>query len=160
MRDFIPDVDDGLNVLNSPTARQMLIYQTVTNQSLFFDFQDMLYQAGYPQETRNVSVSNGNQAANSQPFSPGDKLLNIDNQNSWVGVILGTGYHVFGTGSKFDIDVWALSHFPSSHKKIYQGDIKVKLFGLYVIDIGKTFVEVKGTPSYDDAPGGEIYGRI
>ena len=64
--DMFPTVADALDMFNSPAAKQMLIQRyTLSGQSLTADngtyttFMNELNTLGWPQNTRNVSLSNG-----------------------------------------------------------------------------------------------------
>jgi Secretion system C-terminal sorting domain len=71
----------GLNMMDVPAARQMLITRInlngVINNNLHDAWQTELRNMGYPQQSRNVAVSNGSECGVGQGFPPGATLLNV-----------------------------------------------------------------------------------
>ena len=161
IRDFLIDVDDALNVVTSPAARQMLAYQNAFDNipSLHGQYLNMLNTAGYPQQTRNVAITNGSGVGIGQPFGAHHNLLHINDVNGWMGIgAVGEWllYHVLGTGTLVKVDVWAVPNNPTSWEKIYEGRYQVKLLHTSLVTIPRAFIETMWTRPYDNAPGGEI----
>ncbi len=78
----IPMVSDALEVLNSPAAKQMLIYNvndagTGYDNSIHTTFLAEYEQLGFPQKCQNIAVSNGISSGASL-FSPGSDLVDIN----------------------------------------------------------------------------------
>lgn len=71
----------GLNLMDLPAARQMLINRInlngVINNNLHDAWQTELRNLGYPQQSRNVAVSNGSECGVGQGFPAGATLLNV-----------------------------------------------------------------------------------
>jgi hypothetical protein len=76
----------GLNLMDVPAARQMLISRInmggSINNNLHNDWQNELRALGYPVQPRNVAVSNGSECAFDQGFQPGADLLSYDGKAS------------------------------------------------------------------------------
>ncbi len=84
-------------LLETPAARQMLQYQANLsgynlgfNNSTHTAFMTEYRNLGYPQQTRNVAISNGSECGRAQAFGPYATLLNIDDGfklNYWLGLV-------------------------------------------------------------------------
>lgn len=75
-------VSDYLGILDEPAVKQMLIQwvdrdYTIDN-TVHDAWQTTLKSMGYPQNTKNVAISNGSQCAITQGFSPGSTLFDVD----------------------------------------------------------------------------------
>jgi hypothetical protein len=72
-------INDIQNVFNSQGTRQLLANSINGNFSLdntaFDNFQTDLQAKGYPQQTRNIAISNGSHCANLQEVGPQQELL-------------------------------------------------------------------------------------
>ncbi|MCB0762505.1 MAG: hypothetical protein KDC12_13345, partial [Flavobacteriales bacterium] len=66
------------NALMSPAARQMLRYQTFGGSDLYNDWYATLNEIGYPEDTRNIAISNGSLSGWSPGIESGDVLLEYD----------------------------------------------------------------------------------
>ncbi len=78
----IPMVSDALEVLNSPAAKQMLIYNvndagTGYDNSIHTTFLAEYDQMGFPQKCQNIAVSNGI-SSGATLFPPGSALVDIN----------------------------------------------------------------------------------
>lgn len=88
-RDMFPDAIEGLNIFNSPAAKQMLIQRYVLNgQTLTADnsthtsFMNELNNMGWPLNCRNVVLSNG--ACNGATvFNDNSQMLNVVGNKNW-----------------------------------------------------------------------------
>ncbi|MGB7786040.1 MAG: T9SS type A sorting domain-containing protein [Salinimicrobium sp.] len=73
---------DYLDLLDQPAVKQMLVQWVnksyIIDNSAHNNWQILLKNKGYPQLTKNVAISNGNQCANTQGFDPGDTLFSVD----------------------------------------------------------------------------------
>jgi hypothetical protein len=127
------------DILNSPAARQMLVYHFTTPASttaapdpLRIVFDAELSALGYPALSRNVAVANGSGDGLSQGFAPAEQIVRW-NYDIGIAVIRG--------------NVWAVPDGASA--QIFQG----RLFVLF--STNRTLnVSVSGTAPYDGAPGG------
>lgn len=75
-------VKNALNLLDVPAARQMLYNRVLNNGQLsnadHNAWQLELRNLGYPQQSRNVAVSNGSECGIGQGFQPGATLLSFN----------------------------------------------------------------------------------
>jgi len=174
---FISKIQQGLAILNSPAARQMLIYQTPdfqpNNQSEHIKFMNELTamgNGGFPALTRNVAISNGSQSGNGQFFAPGSQLLGITGNSlttlrtplykifgAFASIVLQTRYYV-------DIHVYAMPSYNVKSFVIYRAKMIVQVLGivLYVKDASQ---QVSSVDPIDSAPGGKydltfLFGAI
>ena len=82
----VPILEDALKVLNSPAAKQMLIYNvnytgTGYDNSIHTAFLTEYEQMGFPQKCQNIAVSNGN-IEGTQLFAPGSQLFEVNYRKS------------------------------------------------------------------------------
>ncbi|MDR0438435.1 MAG: T9SS type A sorting domain-containing protein [Bacteroidales bacterium] len=176
----IKDIAGAIALLNSPAAKQMLIY--TIDKGYNFDnpvgdvFKQELDLLGFPEQTENIAISNGSNRG-TQSIPPGSHLVKQSESNGWVNVLLSltsstwaslsilTNYPQllflnFGIGSnhlKVDIEINALKNLSAS--TIYHGRIYVrrKLFFLLPINIDLENRKITSTSSMyavDGAPGG------
>lgn len=173
-------------LLDAPGTKQLLINSvdsgfniTATEHNTW---QTLLDNKGYPQDTRNISLSNGNHCANPQPFNPGDNLflLNGDGGTSLLTDFLMTlfpGFTDLGVitlanilnepgllvallpgKSSFDLEFRsrALPQAGSSGQ-VYKGNItftkKILFFNINVTITDRSY-NASGLLSYDYYPGG------
>lgn len=128
-----------LAALDSPAARQMLVYHhedppgaTGSPNPLRADFEaDLAALGDYPTLTRNVAVSNGSGSGIGQGFAPGEQIIEWE-ANIIIAQVVG--------------NVFAVSDGPSS--LIFEG--LLEFFG----SGDSQDVSVGGTEPYDNAPGG------
>ncbi len=133
--------DEGaLNKINSPAAKQLLIYHwstwdlrsTIERKQLYADPNF----SSFPSLSRNVAVSNGS-GTGEKFFNPGDKLIDYRTENFWANI----------TGN-----VWALPYESSSNLS--------SITELLYDPLGPIFLKLnlacKGTEliACDGAPGG------
>lgn len=79
-------IADIQNLLNAQGTKQLLANYInssfAIDNSAFNTFQTELRNLGYPQQTRNVALSNGNHCANPQSFNPGANLFTLNGNAS------------------------------------------------------------------------------
>ncbi|MCY0977166.1 T9SS type A sorting domain-containing protein [Chryseobacterium wangxinyae] len=144
-------VGDVLTLTDTPAARQMLLnyvnrnYQI--NNSMHDDWQITLKTKGYPQQTRNVAISNGSECGTDQTFS---NLLRLyketPNQHMFsdiLGSLIGVATHRLDMivlaslpGSSkyvFDITAKPMTQLNASNQ-IYNGSIKYKKKILWLVN--------------------------
>jgi hypothetical protein len=130
-----------LGCLNTPAARQMLVYHlteppgsTGEPDPLRAGFlADLAAAGGWPAELRKVAVANGSGAGADQGFGPGDQIIFYE-YDSFLVDIRG--------------NVWAVPDM-TSHI-ILQGLIDM----IWPLPDSQMNVTVSGTKPYDSAPGG------
>ncbi|WP_290475803.1 MULTISPECIES: T9SS type A sorting domain-containing protein [unclassified Leeuwenhoekiella] len=87
-------VNDYLNLIDEQAVKQMLYQWMETdysiNNTIHQQWQTELAGLGFPEDTRNISIANGDQCANNHGFLPSENLLSIDGQyrTSWLSDIL------------------------------------------------------------------------
>ncbi|MDP3665671.1 MAG: hypothetical protein Q8R50_03250, partial [Sediminibacterium sp.] len=86
--DLFPSAVDGLNLLNSPAAKQMLIQNyTLSGETLTADnsvhaaFMNELNAMGWPLNCRNVTLSNGS-CSSAKPFPDNSNIVQISGAHS------------------------------------------------------------------------------
>jgi len=134
------DAQALLDALNSPAARQMLVYHhsVLPSTSAGPDplraalETDLTAVGEYPSEPRKVAVANGGSTQVGQGFSPGDQIISWDYSSLLVNL----------TG-----DVWAVS--AGATQLIFDG-----LISIFLILNDTEAISVTGTMPYDNAPGG------
>jgi hypothetical protein len=127
------------DILNSPAARQMLVYHfkepatsTGAPDPLRGTMDAELATLGYPTQCRNVAVANGSGIGLSQGFDPGEPIVQWDYD---IVIIVIHG------------NVWAVPN--GTNTQIFQG----RQYALF--SLNQTLnVSVSGTAPYDGAPGG------
>lgn len=74
-------IEDMQDLLNAPGTKQLLANYISSgfslNNSVGDSFRTELRNLGYPQQTRNISLSNGNHCAIPQNFNPSDNLFSL-----------------------------------------------------------------------------------
>jgi hypothetical protein len=136
-----PDAAFFRDRLNTPAARQMLVYHFTsppgsTGQAdpLFAALQaDLAAVGGYPRLLRRVAFSNGNGQMLDQGYGPGTQLIDYVYNSSFIVQIIG--------------NVWAVPD--GGPGTVFNG----KIYVLFLQNTLRT-VTVSGTKPYDDAPGG------
>ena len=146
----------GLNLSDVPAARQMLINRinlagNIEN-NLSTAWQTELRNLGYPQQTRNIAVSNGSECAINQGFAPYADLLTFNGKANtrFLGDILGTiGMPFFGAllnkpqfflgilpgRNEFFFDFNCKAQPNSGTPLLYKGKITYRKKLLYFIDV-------------------------
>ena len=125
--------------LNTPAARQMLVYHFTTpaSNTVAADplrnqlVADLASAGGYPTHPRLVAIANGSGVRAGQGFAPGEQVVRYEYSNFLVRI----------TGN-----VWAVPNGASA--TIFRGNIQI------VLPVGSSTVTVSGTAPYDNAPGG------
>ncbi|MDH3198297.1 MAG: T9SS type A sorting domain-containing protein, partial [Candidatus Krumholzibacteria bacterium] len=129
-----------LSRLDTPAARQMLVYHHTTPPSgspsadpLRAVFAaDLATVGGYPSQPRRVAVANGSATMQNQGFAAGDQIIAWEYNTFLVDI----------TGN-----VWAVPDGGST--RIFEG-----LIWVFLIQNESLDVTVSGTLPYDNAPGG------
>ena len=195
LEDLVVGIADGAAILydvqtmfDAPSARQMLKYHVKGNytidNSMNIAWQNELENMGYPQQTRNIAISNGNHCAVTQSFNPGDELFRVKgnirsgwlsdlllttfplaNNFLWTGVATITYEPSFLIGilpgnNKIKADFWAKALPQNGSKPIYRGFMSYtkKLMWLIPITIhitNENFDSPANVLPYDYYPGGE-----
>jgi len=152
----------GLNLSDVPAARQMLINRinlagNVEN-NLSTTWQTELRNLGYPQQTRNIAVSNGSECAINQGFAPYADLLTFNGKANtrFLGDVLGTiGMPVLGGllnkpqfflgilpgRNEFFFDFNCKAQPVGGTPQIYRGKITYRKKLLYFIDVNTTITD-------------------
>ena len=105
----------SMNLLNSPAAKQMLIYQLtgtgdnisdISSSSDYQSFMTEYHNKGLPQNCQNVAMSNGSSCGTTQPIQPGDYYVNVNESQRLdygqkFGVVFLSMFTIFTNQSKF-----------------------------------------------------------
>ena len=184
MQELIPEIQEGLDLLNSPAAKQMLIYQlqgtgdnlSIDNNSLFQSFKTEYSNMGYPQQNniRNIAIANGSECGTPLDFEPFDQILdyNINEDGGYVlsyityilNVLSYNPLKIFSSLLSTDTDIkgnFTLNALPSlQSKQIYRGRLYIEKEVLWVIDIHEPLIDEETVNSsssmlaLDNASGG------
>ncbi len=140
-KDLDAVIQQMLDVLNQPAAKQMLVYHytdpvstTAGHDALFDSFYNELNAMGYPQNTRNIALCNGRADGVGQPYTDGDQVIKYEYSVPFLVTLKG--------------NVWSVRNNASN--KIMDG--RLYIAGM----MNKTqSVTVFSSKPYDNAPGGE-----
>lgn len=171
-------VGDVLTLTDTPAARQMLVnyvnrnYQI--NNSIHDDWQNTLKTKGYPQESRNVAISNGSECGTDQTLSNLLRLYKETPNQHMFSDILGS---LIGVATN-RLDMIVLASLPGSSKyvfditakpmtqlnasnQIYNGSIKYKKKILWLVNaqvelLNGTANQPSGILPFDKYGGGRF----
>lgn len=169
---------DVLTLTDTPAARQMLInyvnrnYQI--NNSMHDEWQTILKAKGYPQQSRNVAISNGSECGTDQTVSNLVRLYKETSHPTFLSDIIGS---LIGVATS-RLDMIVLSSLPGSSKyvfdisakpmtqlnasnQIYKGSIKYKKKILWLINsqvelLNGTANQPSGILPFDKYGGGRF----
>lgn len=174
-----------LSLADQPASRQMLINWVNgsgnIDNTLHDQWQTELRNLGYPTQNniRNIAISNGAECGTTQPFSPGDEILNINGKANTrflgdllgrtafplVGFLLGQEWFYLGVlpgrnDIKYDFVAKAQPQQGIS-QQIYHGKISYTKSILWLIPVNVTISERNNNSNssllpYDYYAGGEI----
>ncbi len=138
--DDSPDAAALLAALDSPAARQMLVYHHTEPPGATGEsdplraglLADLAAVGGYPPATRKVAIANGSGARIGQGFSAGEQIIRWEYESFLVDI----------TGN-----VWAVPD--ASSQVVFHG-----LIDFILLPADERFVTVGGTRPFDNAPGG------
>lgn len=117
-------VGDMLTLTDTPAARQMIInyvnrhYQI--DNSVHDNWQNILKAKGYPQQSRNVAISNGSECGTDQTLADLVRLYKETSQPNFLSDIIGS---LIGVATS-RLDMIILSSLPGSSKYVF--DITAK----------------------------------
>jgi hypothetical protein len=182
-----PSLNDGLALLQSPAAQQMLIYQlsgtgtniSVNTNSPFGSFATEYKNLGYPVQNgiRNIAISNGSECGSPLNYSPYATLANVNKKidlpyfvtniiftiaNAWSlnPIRTLTSFLSTDTDIKAEFDMKALPN--QQAQQIYNGKIFIKKKVLGFINIEEQLIGTKTFSSTSsmlpiDNAGGGVY---
>ena len=195
LEDLIVGIADGAAILydvqtmfDAYSAKQML--KKYVNNDYEVDnqvheaWQNELNQIGYPQQTRNIALSNGNNCASPQPFNPGDELFKVKGsvRTGWFSDLLLTVFPLANNilwtstatityepgfllgilpgGNRIKAEFWAKALPQSGSEQIYRGFISYTKKVLWAIPItvhitNKNFNSPSNTLPFDYYTGGK-----
>jgi len=173
----------ALTIQDTPAAMQMNYHYV----DIFSKPTEMFHKAwqqefdamGYPQNSRNIAISNGNECALGHGFEPGDKIISLHETNNFsfledLAVGIGTGLagividdpilavlgFMFGASTYYiDFDIHTTPNPYASERKVYYGKISYVKKYLWIIPIPYTIMErtnyaPKGYMPFDSYAGG------
>ncbi len=174
-------------ILDAPAIKQMLINNvnsSLNPDNTFHDnWQTELKNMGYPQQTRNISLSNASHCAEGYNLASNETLLEVTGKGSIggfdnlivllspfgyiPGYILGD-FETFALGfllgrSELDAEFRVKAFPQSGTAQIYKGRLTFKKNFLWLIPITRTITNVQkdspsGTLFFDNYPGGAVPG--
>ncbi len=176
--DYIEEINQGLALLNTMSARQMLIYKVSSNfsydNSVHDSFISEYRSMGFPQQCYNVAISDG--SGNGSPIYPaGTNLINYSISYSlswWMDLLLNLfGSNFIATsvpalavvsilpGSSQIHAETSINAIPASPGNLYHGRIYVRKKILWFIPVNvditnRNFNSVSTMVPIDGAPGG------
>ncbi|MGB5982646.1 MAG: hypothetical protein WBG46_10940 [Nonlabens sp.] len=165
--DEFEELEEALDLLESPAAQQMLTYQLqgtgasinhITGNTLHDDFLNEYQAMGYPQQAniRNIAISNSTDCGTPLDFEPYDELIDFDEELDVASdlefVLFGIADVIFVTplrglssilSTKREIKAkFKCNALPSQEfKRIYNGRVYVKKQLLGFIDINEDIME-------------------
>lgn len=186
IKDLVPGLGDAFNLLQTPAAQQMLIYQlsgegvsTPVNNSPHASFIAEYKNLGFPAQggIRNIAISNGSECGTPLNYAPYAPLVTINeaidlpylvtnialtlvNVISANPIKIATSILSTNTDIKADFDLRAL---PANQTlRIYKGGVYIKKKVLFLINIEEPLMAEKSTYSTSDMlpldnAGGGIY---
>tara|TARA_R110000764_G_C11029474_1_gene385440 strand:+ start:32706 stop:35957 length:3252 start_codon:yes stop_codon:yes gene_type:complete len=178
-------VNEGRKLIDQPAVRQLLINWVDVNYEINNQaheaWQDELNAMGYPQQTRNIALSNGSHCAQPYGIEPSQTLARLKGTGSTMPLsdgitfLTGTGFLIGAalgdiqaallgflpgkTKLKTDFHIWA---FPGGEEGwVYKGWIQYEKKFLWVAPLmrtitNKTFPFPEETLLLDDFPGGAM----
>lgn len=170
----------GLNLMDVPAARQMLMNRInlngVINNNLHNDWQTELRNLGFPQQSRNIAVSNGSECGVSQGFQPYATLMSYNGKANtrvltdflgqvgipFAGIVLFKPQFLLGIlpgRNEFFFDFYAKAQPNGGTSQIYKGKIDYRKKVLYLVNVNTTITnrDRYADPSVlaiDGSPGG------
>lgn len=165
-----PDIRAGEKILNTPAARQMLIYrapndfsnQTGTDlkQDNHIDFYAEYQAMGLPANCEVYMLTNGSAegVSGGQEFGPHAELIKFDFSNSDFDDFLventGVGWLRFFTGGSIKFNLNALPNYSGVKERIYKGHFGARVLTVVFLSFTHKVVKVKEVYPYDSSPGG------
>jgi pimeloyl-ACP methyl ester carboxylesterase len=168
IKDIVPALNDGMDLLQSPAAQQMLIYQlsgtgsgvSNTTNSLRTSFTTEYTSMGYPTQggIRIIAISNGSECGTPLGFAPNANLVNV---NEKIDLPWFTTNIVFTVLNAFSLNpIRTLTSFLSSNtdikaefnlralpnqqaQQVYNGKIYIKKNVLGLINVEEQLINQK-----------------
>jgi pimeloyl-ACP methyl ester carboxylesterase len=166
LEDNFPELSEGLALLQSPAAQQMLVYQlqgtgdgvSIDNTTLQASFLNEYKAMGYPQQNgiRNIAIANGTECGNPLDFNPYDHIVNANIEvdlpffltNIALAIINGVSINPLkflssllstNTDVKAQFTLRALPSLQS--KQIYRGRLYIKKTILFLITVHEPLID-------------------
>ncbi|RMG59194.1 MAG: hypothetical protein D6722_22640 [Bacteroidetes bacterium] len=170
----IPGISTLVSYLNSPAARQLLVYHAFNSGPILFPpvstpvlvtspehtaLYNQLELMGMPQETdENIAISNGSGLppgqARDQGFQAGDVMLQLSASQGtllpWWQAYL---FSIHGGNVLLNFQIHAVPD--GNFQQIYRGIFDLRILGQSLFS-GSRIVFASNTLPYDNAPGGSI----
>lgn len=151
------------HALLRPAARQMLIRQTNEDLSLYENYMSFLSEIGYPQETRNIALADGNMNGIGQGFADGAELLNYNCDILGYNLVK---FHLRATPGDPYNDASTSSHYVVSELNHSQtqscsGFLDCLLNPFFILSsVSSTSWLPSSAERLDNAPGGKRYSVL
>ena len=155
----LPSPEDALTLQDTPAAVQMNYYYVdyggTPTPDIHNAWQVEFDAMGYPQQCKNIAISNGNECSVDHGFQAHDKFINLHDTlspdgYSWIAGCLLSSAAGFALGDielmflsllpgsnsfKFDFDLYSNPALGNSDRKVYRGKItyKKKIIGIFPV---------------------------
>lgn len=166
LEDNFPELSEGLELLQSPAAQQMLVYQlqgvgdnvSIDHTTLHGSFLNEYKSMGYPQQDniRNIAIANGTECGSPLDFNAYDPLVNANIQvdlpffltNIALAVVNGISINPIrkltsilstNTDLKAQFELRALPSLRS--RRIYRGRLYIKKTILFFITVHEPLID-------------------
>jgi hypothetical protein len=166
LENIFPELSEGLDLLQSPAAQQMLIYQlqgtgdnvSINNNTLYSSFLNEYKNMGYPQQNgiRKIAIANGTECGNPLDFNPYDPIVNANIEvdlpffltNIALAIVNGVSINPLkfissllstNTDLKAQFTLRALPSLQS--KQIYRGRIYIKKTILFLVTVHEPLID-------------------
>lgn len=166
LEDNVDGLSEGLALLQSPAAQQMLVYQlqgtgdgvSVNNNTLYSSFLNEYKSMGYPQQNgiRNIAIANGTECGNPLDFNPYDHIVNTNIEvdlpffltNIALAIVNGVSRNplkfissLLSTNTDLKAQ-FTLRALPSlQNKQIYKGRIYIKKTILFLVTVHEPLID-------------------
>lgn len=166
LEDNFPELSEGLALLQSPAAQQMLVYQlqgtgdgvSINNNTLYNNFLNEYKNMGYPKQNgiRNIAIANGTECGNPLDFNPYDPIVNANIEvdlpffltHIALAIVNGVSINPLkflssllstNTDLKAQFTLRALPSLQS--KQIYKGRIYIKKTILFLVTVHEPLID-------------------
>lgn len=143
--------------LKRPAARELLLLQLPSSQSLYEGYQAFIDELGYPEDVRSVAIANGNLNGQGLPFADGAHLLDyscsLGSVDFFKLLIISTGGDPYNSNSIPGFNV--VSHNVYSQTQNCSGFFDCLTGPVFVLNSWEAWNFLpQNAPRLDNAPGG------
>lgn len=143
--------------LKRPAARELLLLQLSSSQSLYQEYQAFIDELGYPEDVRSIAIANGNLNGQGLPFADGAHLLDyscsLGSVDFFKLLIISTAGDPYNSNSLPGFNV--VSHNVFSQTQNCSGFFDCLTGPIFVLNSWEAFNYLpQSAPRLDNAPGG------